>query len=257
MLNRRSLMAFAALVALMMMGSCSGKDGTQGPAGPRGTPGLPQPIKVLYAGGEAEGQLQSMAVQAFKEGLFPLGTEIHVVSLAGDSVPPLSVLRQFDAVMAWTNAASMYPDSLGDRLAEYVDAGGGLVLAQGAFVDFIPLGGRIFDPGYSPFNQVAGASIFTDRAVDYSSLEFPLHVIFNGTDVNNLTYPGDGAFGDPDLDPTATLIALENNGHKCIAVSANNRIIALNMWPRSVSSANALEALKLMANSCMFVAGAM
>ena len=150
----------------------------------------------------------------------------------------------------------MYPDSLGDRLAEYVDAGGGQVLVQGAFVDFIPFGGKILDPGYSPFNKVAGAGIWTERSVDFGSLDLPLHVIFNGTDVNNLTYPGDGAFGNPDLDATATLIALENNGHNCIAVNANQRIIALNMWPASISNTNALEALQLLANCCMFVAGA-
>jgi hypothetical protein len=254
-MQRPFLLSFVLLSALLLIGGCSGEDGVQGPQGAAGESGKPQPIKVLFAAAEPVGVLQSLAVQAFKEGVFPLGTEIHFVSVI-DTVPPLSTLRQFDAVMSWTNATPLYPDSLGDRLAEYVDAGGGLVLCQGAFVNFIPLGGKIYDPGYSPFNKVVGAGISADRNVDFNSLDIPLHVIFNGTDVENLTYPGDPAFGDPDLDATATLIALENNGHKCIAINANQRIIALNMWPASISVNDALEALQLLANSCMFVAGA-
>jgi len=72
-----------------------------------------------------------MAVQAFAEALFPLGTEIHFVSIIGDSVPTLSVLNQYDAVLCWTNGSPVYPDSLGDRLAEYAafSASRDLVLA--------------------------------------------------------------------------------------------------------------------------------
>jgi len=255
-MKRYPLLAGSVLLALFLIVGCSGDDGAQGPQGIAGPPGKPQPIKVLFAGGEVESALQNMAVAAFREDLFPLGTEIHFVNIAGDSVPPLSVLREYEAVLFWTDGSPTYPDSIGDRLAEYIEAGGGLVLAQGAFADFIPLGGRIFDPGYSPFKKVSGAGIWTERQIDFASLSFPLHVIFNGTDVQNLTYPGDGAFGDPTLDAGATLIALENNGLNCIAVSANERVIGLNIWPWSTFNNNATEAMQLIANCCMFVAGA-
>ncbi len=43
--------------------------------------------------------------------------------------PSADDLAAFDAVMVWTNLTPDDPDGLGDALADYVDAGGGVVVS--------------------------------------------------------------------------------------------------------------------------------
>jgi hypothetical protein len=64
-------------------------------------------------------------------------------------------------VYTWPNVPYADPVLMGDRLADYVDAGGHVVL--GVFCTFTtgaPLGGRIMTPGYSPVTSPAGTNHF-------------------------------------------------------------------------------------------------
>ena len=70
--------------------------------------------------------------------------------------PTLALLQNYDCVMTWVNFGYLDRDAMGNVLADYVDAGGRVILGQwclptaGNF-----LGGRIMTAGYVP---VSGAS---------------------------------------------------------------------------------------------------
>jgi hypothetical protein len=69
----------------------------------------------------------------------------------GSSTPTLSQLSAYQAVLVFSDEVGFAnPDALGDLLADYVDAGGGVVLAGRAFVPGFSLGGRFAAEGYSP-----------------------------------------------------------------------------------------------------------
>lgn len=236
---------------------CSGDDGATGPTGPAGSP---QPIKILFAASDSESNLKYSIAGAFGCGALPMGTEIDYVSMVTE-IPPVSLLRGYDVVFVYTNYAPADPIGVGDMLADYVDAGGRLVLTQTCFSTGTggsnwAITGRIMTDGYSPLWPAAGDNVSATRTIDYSSLSFPLHAIFNGTDVRNLEFFANSYTSSPPLDPTATLIALDNTGANAIAISANGRVMALCTHGAVWDNADRPYEGKLMANACLFMGGA-
>lgn len=76
--------------------------------------------------------------------------EVAIVDV-GRKSPTLSDLRAFDSVIVWSDDQFNDPFTLGDRLADYVDAGGGVVLAVFANTDvrsFGNLQGRFVSDDY-------------------------------------------------------------------------------------------------------------
>src|SRR5690606_4059532 len=63
----------------------------------------------------------------FETGYFNSVDIVHLAS--GVPTPTLAELQQYDAVLVWTNTTPGDNELLGDRLADYVDAGGGVVVA--------------------------------------------------------------------------------------------------------------------------------
>jgi len=97
-------------------------------------------------------------VQAY---LLPF-TDLSVIDIIDVhySTPSLSTLQNYDSVLVWSNYAFDDRVALGDVLADYVDSGGGVVLAT--FVWYGPdfdLEGRIMTD-YTPFVQ-AGSSLYS------------------------------------------------------------------------------------------------
>jgi hypothetical protein len=73
------------------------------------------------------------------------------------ATPSPALLAGYDAVMTWTNNPYANRDLFGDRLADYVDGGGKVIL--GAFCTYTSgnsLGGRIMKAGYSPVTSPGG-----------------------------------------------------------------------------------------------------
>jgi hypothetical protein len=253
--RRLSLLSVSFLLGLLFVLGCSGKDGAPGATGSSGPPGVPQPINVLIMAVDGPSQVLSAAVQAYRDGHLPLGTEINQLAL-GDSVPPLSVLRQYDAVFVWTNTSPAYPDSLGDVLAGFVDAGGGVVVAEHAFTTPWVLGGRFMTAGYCPLGTAAPSGVAGDRTLDASSVAMPIHPIFNGVDTSNFVFRWNGNHSDPPVDPTATVLATEMTGMTAVAVNAKGTIIAVNTYGGSLGQTVYPEMNHLIANALLFVAGA-
>jgi hypothetical protein len=215
---------------------------------------VPSPIKALFAGSEPVDTLQALAIEAFSIGIFPLGTEINYVDVT-DSIPPLSFLNQYDAVLAWTTAAITNPVALGNRLADYVDGGGGVVIGQMAFVDGAGLQGRVMSPGYSPLVSGPAEGTQFSRKLNFFSISAPYHPILNGVSIVDFPFYSTDQWSDPSLAPGATQIALDNNDASAIAINAGDTVIGLNMSGNFMRGGFS-EPPQLIANSLLFVAGA-
>ena len=74
------------------------------------------------------------------------------------ATPSLVDLQRYDSVMVWSNNAFDDPVAMGDVLADYVDAGGGVVLSFLWTAGF-DVAGRIVSDGYAPLTT--GATILS------------------------------------------------------------------------------------------------
>jgi len=252
--------SFALTIALLL--SCSGddgQDGLMGVPGSNGLPGAPQPIKVLLAGDDNQADIDTLEVVLYTRGFFPLGTTIRSWNLQ-DSIPLVSQLMEYDAVLVWFDGGSVNePDSVGNTLADYVDAGGGVVIGEFYLSNNWQLQGRFMtDDGYSPLRSGPAGGTGPERRLDVTSMSFPLHPVFNGVDVRGMTYWENSNYSNPPLDPTATLLATDDLGKNAVAVSASGKSIGLNYWPVRQAQASFYhhQALKLVANSLLYVGGA-
>ena len=79
---------------------------------------------------------------------------------ANAGTPTLDQLKHYDVVIVWSNSAFNDGATLGDRLADYVDAGGRVISAVFALGSGPPmaLGGRFVSGGYRPFDGVGGGA---------------------------------------------------------------------------------------------------
>jgi hypothetical protein len=250
-----SVLLFVGMMSPFFFG-CSGDDGAEGPAGPAGSP---QPIKVLFAGAEDESGLKNIVAGAFACGAFPLGTEIDYFDIRS-AAPALATLRGYDVVVAHTDWLTSVGTEVGNVLADYVDGGGKVVLLQYSFSlqGTLPIQGRIMTAGYSPLQPAAPAGIVGARSIDFNSLTYPLHPVFNGTDVRNILFFANNNTSNPVLDPTATLIAQDSQGANAIAINARGNIMALQICGGTIGWETATYPYSdaLVANCCLFLAGA-
>jgi len=92
-----------------------------------------------------------------------------------DYVPTAADLNPYHAVIVSTNFAPMDPDATGDVLADYVDAGGAVVMTEASFMDGFHVAGRFLSGGYMPF-ELSGAYGFSDVLGDYNHM----HAIMDG-----------------------------------------------------------------------------
>lgn len=265
---RRAFYSWVVLILLFNAGCTegpTGPDGDTGPPGPPGPPGVPKAVKILFLSSESESSMKDMVITAYDLTLFPTGTIIDY-RLLQNGVPTVDEMDAYDAILCWTSNTLASRVIIGDRLADYVDNGGGLVLAQGAFsrTNLGAVEGRIMTPGYSPLTPADASLDISNRRIDFFSLTFPLHPIFNGTDVLNLCYLSQPNYSSPNLDPGASMIGLSldcnppsDTSFAGIAISANEKIIGLNMYPNwHLTMVSFPEPPQLIANCVLYVAGA-
>mgnify|MGYP005840430109 CR=1 FL=1 len=126
-------------------------------------------IRVAIIG--AEDTLNLDAVQAY---LLPFSDLVVVDTVdVRYSTPSLSTLLDYDAVLVFSDYAFFDAVALGDVLADYVDAGGGVVLAT--FVWYgtgFSLQGRIMTD-YSPFVR-AGDSLYANATLGSYNASHPI-----------------------------------------------------------------------------------
>lgn len=203
-------------------------------------------------------------------GLF---SEVAIINATGigDGVgtPPLETLLEYDAVITWSNASYDDAVSMGDVLADYVDAGGGVVVAVFANTSANSarfLQGRwLSEPGYIAIPQNGG---FVDgTAAGLGEVLVEDHPILNGVDsfFNNAPMGTLGPFGawrpaELGLTDGSTLVAKWSTGETLIAIAPNPAVVELGFHPVS-SAVNAgywdetTDGGLIMANALLFAAG--
>ncbi len=174
-------------------------------------------------------------------GVFDTVTVINV----HDSTPTLADLAGYESILAYTNSTPNNPAAVGDLLADYVDAGGHLVMGTYGFSSPWAFQGQITENGYSPFENVGVNGDVSGNLV----AAVPNDPIFAGIDLNAVSYFHNGNFAHPGLDAGATLLATDGAGTDMIARNADGNIVAVNLYPRGTSPENNQEMYDLIANA--------
>jgi hypothetical protein len=164
----------------------------------------------------------------------------------------VSALQKYNAVIVYHNSVPANRDSLSDRLGNYVDAGGKLVLLQAcATTTWGFTGGKLAQPTYSPFVPTASSGDGTARPIDQTTLTFPLHPIFVGVDVPGYMRAAMATISFPTLQTGATSLCMFSGGVEGVAINANNRIIAINDYPLTDTQI----LYELLANCALYLTG--
>jgi hypothetical protein len=183
--------------------------------------------------------------------------------------PTLATLMQWNAVLLWSNDSFQDAVAMGNVLADYADAGGGVVVAVFANTSTNParfLQGRWLSGGpggaYIAIPQNGG---FFEAMGGLGQVLVPNHVIFDGVDdfrTSTGTTVGGALFGGyrpniTTLTPGSVKIATWNTGHTLVALAPNPRVVELGFHPVS-NAVNAgywdqtSDGARLMANALLF-----
>ena len=212
------------------------------------------PINVAVLHADTAFSSTNVQSQLLSTGLFA-AVDLIDISNPG-STPTLVDLSGYDAVLAYTNFAPDDATALGDVLADFVDAGHGVVLGGYGLGDVSTVGGstmfagRITQSGYSPL--VVSASL-TDLDGALNVLA-PVDPVFTGVDTAAPDfYYHDAFFANPSLDLGATLLATDGAGVNILARNANGRVIGMNLFPGIGAVENSDAFYRLLGNSLVSV----
>jgi hypothetical protein len=156
---------------------------------------------------------------------------------AQSGTPSALTLANYDCVYTWV--ANSYQDRVlfGDRLADYVDAGGKVIL--GAFCTFTTgysLGGRIMTPGYSPVTSPGGTNHLSFNSYAGDAADCFIHGIgiLGATYRDYLVTQGGGLIGGHDGDLE---IAYAYRPDRRVVYLNGLHIDGSGDWPRMVANA--------------------
>jgi subtilisin family serine protease len=141
----------------------------------------------------------------------------------GGSIPTLSVLKNYDVVVAWNNAPWADVTEIGNVLADYMDQGGAVVTmvdcwGAGSWVSH----GRYFDSdGYCPFRSL-GDAVFQSRTLGWYDAGHP---IMDGVATLSIY----DFYNNVALTSGATEVARWDDGTPLVAT--NRRTVSINVWP--------------------------
>jgi hypothetical protein len=164
---------------------------------------------------------------------------------ANVATPSLGTLQDYDVVLAYTNFIPFDAVGLGNVLADYVDTGGGVAIATYSFSSPWAIAGRITTAGYSPLLDVGQNGFVTGSL----SALVPTDPVFDGVDLNSLTYFNNANFAHPALAGGATLVATDGEGVNMIARSGKTMVIGLNLFPGNNPAGNNAEFYELLGNA--------
>ena len=173
----------------------------------------------------------------------------------GNVTPTLAELQAFDAVIVWTDADFDNTSLLGDRMADYVDGGGGVVNAMFEVSNYSSthyLQGRWFTDGY----YILTKGSFSTSVSYLGTIVDPTHPIMQ----NINTFTGKFRPSTTTIPTNANLIARWSDGKTLVITDetfAQNRV-ELGMWPVSNSVAtggwtSGTDGALLMANALEWV----
>lgn len=206
-------------------------------------------------------------------GLFESVTIISTTPYGGGHTPTLDELLQFDAVLTWTNDSHEDSVGVGNVMADYADAGGGVVVAVFTNTTTNParqLLGRWMDEQYYLIEPASGFRAGLPGGVAMGTKLEPDHPILEGVEtfrsasdwVDGLGYWGAFRPVTTTMMPGAYPIVLwEDGALLCVVSDARPNVVELGMHPVS-SDVNhryywdsSTDGGRLMANALLFAAG--
>ena len=211
----------AALVCASVLGSII--------ASPSASAQLPDVAIVAAAGTTpADTRFTDPQAKLMGTGLF---NSVAIIN-AGTTTPTLAQLQAFDAVITWSNLNYQDATALGNVMADYVDSGGGVVVAVFANATTATarvLGGRWETGGYEIIDA-PGAS--TTGAASLGNILVPGHPIMQGV---NTFAGGTSSFRPSTTAVTAgsTRVAEWSYGRTLVATGVSPRRADLGFYPPS------------------------
>lgn len=238
-----------AAVSLAYVDTVLGYVGKGGASGNNGT----IDVAILAAEGTTA-WINDVRNKLLNLGWFDSVTVINVIS----STPSLETLLAFDSVQVWSDSTFQNATLMGNVLADYVDAGGGVVIQTFATANgYAPLG-RWASGGYQPMvpgGVTSGGSLTLGTVAD------PGHPIMDG--VSSFVGGSSSYRGAGTLAAGSNLIASWSNGTPLIAelMTFEGPVVTLNFFPPSSDQRSDFwlantDGDLLMGNSLLYVAGA-
>lgn len=174
---------------------------------------------------------------------------------ANSTVPTLAQLQAYDAVITWSDSDYADTMAVGDVLADYVDAGGGLVigsLAQGH--GDLTIGGRFAAEDYDLIAMLSG---YENSDASLGTVNYPSHPTMAGVQ----TLDGHWRAAATSVAPPYTMIARWDDNKVLLATGEVNgtKRADLGLLPLSSDSlptgwATSTDGATLMANALTWVA---
>jgi hypothetical protein len=158
-------------------------------------------------------------------------TSVTIIN-AATSTPTLQQLSAYDAVIVWSNISFQNPTLFGDTLADYVDAGGGVVVAVFANATAsttLSIQGR-WQTGYEVILDQSGQ--YSASPASLGTVLLPGHPIMAGVS----TFSGGTSSFRPTvttLVPNAISIAEWSDGRVLVAQGLNPKRVDLGFYPPS------------------------
>jgi hypothetical protein len=179
---------------------------------------------------------------------------------ANAGTPTLPILAPYEVVLVWSNSAFQDATLLGDTLADYVDAGGAVVVSVFAVSQAstsLSLQGR-WQTGYEVILDQSGTTSFSVATL--GTIHVPGHPILNGV----ATFDGGSASYRPTgtaLEAGAIPVADWSDGRVLVAEGANPRRVDLGFYPPSNACFShfwdqSTDGHKLLANAVLHAATA-
>ncbi|MGC8764149.1 MAG: hypothetical protein ACP5VN_11075 [Acidobacteriota bacterium] len=175
----------------------------------------------------AGGPIQVLLAMADDGGGEPLRSELLSYPDVGtvdvfdtrSATPTLSQLQPYNVVVVWTNYLPTNPAGLGDVLADYVDAGGRVILAVFSCDSYWGISGRLMTGGYSPL-LLGSVGYGTHTLGTYDAG----HPIMAG-----VISASDYYYTSTIPEPGATLVASWSDGQPFVATKGC--VVAVNSYP--------------------------
>lgn len=209
-------------------------------------------INVAIYGANDQGWNQEVRDKIAATGLFASVSFFD----ASSTTPTLADLENYQAVLVYSDGGFADSTTLGSNLADYVDAGGGVVVAVFAAAS-VPIGGRFATDDYSAIEPLSQSQ---DTELTLGTVHEPGSPLLNGVtsfDGGSSSYYGTGA-----LNPNAVSVVDWSNGAPLVARRTINGVnrVDLNFYPPSSDSRadfwnSSTDGAQLMANALLFTAG--
>ena len=218
--------------------------------------------RIALLGGDDDDSIRNVQSYLMATGSFP---SVDVINVSRET-PSEFELNQYEAVLVWADSGFQDADAMGDRLASYVDRGGGVVVAAVSFdipdpFDPDTLGGRFFTGNYYVI-QPDTDNVSDDRRV-LGNVQNPNHPVMLGvtkidggpsslhSPTSNLTSGGQTLAS---WDNGSVLVAAKSMGQANrvdINLFPPSSLLDPDLWPFTQDN----DVPRLMVNALFWVAG--